>query len=128
MISIQKESSQDVLKLTVTNKLSEEDLDRCESYLKKHISSFNHPHLLMILEDFGGYENASAFMKDLKLDSQYIGNFDRIAVIGDKAWEKWAVQFLDPITNEELKYFSFDEKDQALAWINDFVHEESKHY
>lgn len=122
MISIQKDSSQDVLKLTVTNKLSEEDLDKCLSHLKEHIATSDHPHLLMVLDDFGGYESVSAFMKDLKLDSKYIGYFDRIAVIGDKEWEKWSIQLLDPITKEELKFFSFDEEDQAEEWISTIPH------
>ncbi len=124
MITIQENYNDDVLQLTVQGKLSEEDLSDLVPDLKKHIENTDHPHLLMLLDRFGGYESASAFMKDLKLDSQYIGKFDRIAVIGDKEWEKWAVQVLNPITSEDLKFFSLNEKDQAENWITDLSHAE----
>lgn len=122
MITIQEKFDDNILALKVTNKLSEEDLDEFIPQLKEYIASSDHPHLFMILDDFGGYESASAFMKDLKLETEYIGSFDRVAVVGDKEWEKWVIQVMDPITREELKFFSFDEKEQAQDWITTIPH------
>ncbi|MDX1642204.1 MAG: STAS/SEC14 domain-containing protein [Balneolaceae bacterium] len=124
MITVQENYSDDILSIVVQGKLSEDDLSELVPHLKKHIENAEHPHLYMLLDNFGGYESASAFLKDLKLDAEYIGYFDRIAIVGDKEWEKWAVQVLDPITKEEMKFFSLDEKEQAKNWIEDLAHVE----
>jgi hypothetical protein len=124
MINIQEHPNDNILSLKVTDKLTKEDLDNLVPHLKDHVNSADHPHLLMIMEGFEGYESATTFWEDLKLDSEYIGYFDRIALVGDKKWQEWGTQLVNPLTEEELRFFSIDEKDEARKWIEDISHSE----
>jgi hypothetical protein len=118
MIEENQHADASVLSLTVSGKLSGDDLDNLTSTLQEYTSEYSDPHLLMILEDFHGWESAGALWKDLKMDAEYIGYFDRIAVVGDKEWEKWGTQLLNPITREDLRYFDKTHFKQALNWIS----------
>ena len=116
---IRVNASQDnILSINVSNKLTKGDLDDLVPLLKEKVAESDHPHLLMILEDFNGWKNAETFWKDLKLDNKYIGSFDRIAVVGEKKWQKWGTKLVNPITKEELKYFPIDQLDNAWEWIS----------
>lgn len=117
MISIQKQSDDNVLTVKITDTLTREDLDNLVPHLKDQVNTSDHPHLLMIMEDFDGYESATAFWKDLKLDAEYIGHFDRISLVGDEKWQEWATQVINPLTKEELRFFSLDKKEEAKNWI-----------
>ena len=125
MIRIQEQPNDNVLTLKVTDILTEKDLDELVPKLKNHVESSDHPHLFMIMEDFDGYESATAFWKDLKLDSEYIGYFYRIALVGDKKWQKWGTQIVNPLTKEELRFFPMKEKEEANSWIKAIPHSEN---
>lgn len=111
MIEVNTKTDKDI-----PGKLTKGDLDDLVPVLKKHISASKDPHLIMILEDFKGWEDTAAFWKDLQLDVEYIGHFDRIAVVGDQKWEEWGTRLVDPITKEELKFFPIDQAEDAWNW------------
>lgn len=113
MIEVNTKTDKDILAIKATGKLTKGDLDDLVPVLKKHISASKDPHLIMILEDFKGWEDTAAFWKDLQLDVEYIGHFDRIAVVGDQKWEEWGTRLVDPITKEELKFFPIDQAKDA---------------
>ena len=83
MIVIQDTSDPDVLALTVRQKIRKRDLNDLIPALERHSAEINDPHLLR-MEEFRGWEDTDAFWEDLKLDVEYIGEFDRVAVIGEK--------------------------------------------
>ena len=116
-------SPENILSIYVTNKLTKGDLDDLASFLKQKEADWDHPHLLMIMKDFKGWEDTAAAWKDLQLDAEYIGHFDRIAIVGDKKWQWWGAQLVNPITKKELKYFPIDLAENAWEWISE-EHEE----
>ena len=115
-------SRDNILPIYVTNKLTKGDLDDLVPLLKQEIAKSDHPHLLMIMEDFKGWEDTAAFWKDLKLDNEYIGFFDRIAVVGDKKWQEWGTRLVNPITKEELQFFPLSNAEIAWNWIQNTSH------
>lgn len=117
MIEVNAHSDHDILSIKATGKLSKEDLDKIEPALKNFIIVTDHPHLIMILEDFVGWEEPAAFWKDLQLDSEYIGYFDRIAVVGEKKWQEWGTRLVNPIIKEEITYFPLNKADEAWDWL-----------
>lgn len=112
-----KDDNQNILAFKVSGKLTKSELDDLVPTLEKHVKKYEDPHLLMIMENFKGWDGAEAFWKDLQLDAKYIGHFDRIAVAGDKKWQDWGTKLVNPITKEELKFFPIDQTDEAWDWI-----------
>lgn len=117
MIEVNAETDHNILTIKASGKLSKEDLDDLESALKKFTTVSDDPHLIMVLEDFSGWEDTATFWKDLQLDTEYIGHFDRIAVVGDKKWQEWGTRLVDPITKEKLTFFPIDQANKAWDWL-----------
>ena len=44
---------------------------------------------------------------------------DRLAVVGDAAWMGLYAKIVDPITKFEVKHFTLEQRDAALAWIRE---------
>ncbi|MCW9706259.1 STAS/SEC14 domain-containing protein [Fodinibius salsisoli] len=117
MLIVNNELQNGVLALRVTDKLTEGDLNDLVPVLKNQVDRTEDPHLIMIMEDFKGWDDAATFWKDLRLDAEYIGSFDRIAIVGEEKWQQWSTQLLNPLFNEELQFFSLDHAGSAWNWI-----------
>lgn len=117
MIEVNEDDKRGILTLKVFGKLTKQDLDDLVPKLKGYISRTEDPHLLMILDGFKGWKDAAAVWKDLQIDAAYIGYFDRIAVVGNKKWQEWGTKLMNPITKEELRFFSTEEANDAWSWM-----------
>jgi hypothetical protein len=118
-IEIHKESS--IIAVKASETLSKKDFDKLAPALRDFAHRSQSSHLLMTLERFKGWEDVSAFWEDLKLDAEFIGKFDRIAIVGEKKWQKWGTNLLDSLTNNELKFFDIKNADGAWLWLRDKV-------
>lgn len=117
MIGIEKDSDNGILTLKASDKLTKEDLKALTDPTREFVDNVDDPHLLMLLDNFRGWKDAAAFWKDLQLDSEMIGYFDRIAVVGDRKWEDWGTRLMNPITKSELKFFDLADKEKARKWL-----------
>ena len=101
MVEVNGHPERGVLALKVSGTLTERELDKLLPSLEQHISSSDDPHLLMIMEDFNGWANAAAVWKDMQPDTEHIGYFDRIAIVGEKKCQDWGTRLMNPITKEK---------------------------
>lgn len=115
MIEVNREN--EVLALHISGKLSEQEFDALALPLREYVQQVADPHLLMIMEHFTGWKSTAAFWKDIKLDVQYIGKFERIAIAGDRKWQQWATRLLNPLTRSRMRFFDLDDTDEAWNWI-----------
>jgi hypothetical protein len=72
--------------------------------------------LLARFHDFHGWD-AHALWDDIKFSTAHCTKFDRIALVGDKAWEKWMARVCAPFTMAKVKFFDATEVDAAWAWL-----------
>ena len=42
---------------------------------------------------------------------------DKIAMIGEKDWERWMAMICKPFTMSKIKYFDAGQEDEARAWL-----------
>ncbi len=97
-------------------KLTEEDYNKLMPELKKLIGQNDKINWYFEMQDFKGWE-VSAFWKDLKFDFAHTGDFHRIAMVGDKEWEKWMTVLMKPFTPADVKYFELADRETAKKWI-----------
>lgn len=71
---------------------------------------------LLFLEDFHGWD-IEAFARELKWDDENRDRLQRIAVVGEAAWQKWSTKFSQWFLPGNVKYFDRSEADKARAWI-----------
>ena len=60
--------------------------------------------LYIQLEDFHG-RHLHATWDDLKFGLKHYSDFERIAMVGDRRWEKWMTTVCKPFTKAKVMYF-----------------------
>jgi hypothetical protein len=72
--------------------------------------------MLVRMTDFEGWTPAGLW-EDLKLDTRFHDAFERIAIVGDKHWERWMTELAKPFMQASVKYFDEAEAAGAVAWL-----------
>ncbi|MBA4188857.1 MAG: STAS/SEC14 domain-containing protein [Planctomycetaceae bacterium] len=74
--------------------------------------------LLSQFHDFHGWD-LHALWDDIKFSTTHCTTIERIALVGDKTWEKWMAKVCVPFTMAKVKYFDVSEIDKAWAWLQE---------
>jgi hypothetical protein len=72
--------------------------------------------LLAQFHDFHGWD-LPALWDDIKFATTHCTTFDRIALVGEKSWEKWMAKVCKPFTMAKVQYFDAADLDKAWAWL-----------
>ena len=74
--------------------------------------------LLAQFHDFHGWDT-HALWDDIKFATMHCTKIERIALVGEKTWEKWMAAVCKPFTLAKVKYFDVSEIDKAWAWLQE---------
>ena len=72
--------------------------------------------LLLDMEEFEG-EKIKAWGADLKFGREYRKKIAKMAIIGDKQWQEWLTNLIDPFYAREAEFFPTDERAAAWEWL-----------
>jgi hypothetical protein len=76
--------------------------------------------LFVQFEDFHGWD-LHAVWDDTKFALKHYGDLERIAMVGDRKWEKWMAQVCKPFTKATVRYFDASQVDDAWAWLREGI-------
>ena len=60
-----------------------------------------------------------ALWDDIKFATTHCTTFDRIALVGDKTWEKRMATICKPFTMATIRYFDAADINKAWAWLQE---------
>jgi hypothetical protein len=100
----------------VTGKLSKDDYQVFTPELERVIRQFGKIRVLVKMLDFRGWD-AGALWEDIKFDAKHFADIERLALVGDKQWEKGMSVFCKPFTTAEVRYFDLAQAEEASEWI-----------
>lgn len=106
-----------ILVITLTGKLSKEDYEHFIPEVERLIKQHGKLRMLVEMHDFHGW-TAGALWQDIKLDLKHFRDIDRLALVGEKAWEHGMGVFCKPFTTAAIRYFDRSKAHQAEAWIH----------
>jgi len=72
--------------------------------------------LLMEMTEFK-WEAIGAWGADIKFGRDYHKRIARMAIVGDKRWEKWLTKVAAPFYAGDAKFFTSTDVDAAWAWM-----------
>jgi hypothetical protein len=105
-----------VVIVRVTGKLSKDDYQVFTPELERVIRQFGKIRVLVKMLDFRGWD-AGALWEDIKFDAKHFADIERLALVGDKQWEKGMSVFCKPFTTAEVRYFDLAQAEEASEWI-----------
>jgi hypothetical protein len=124
-IELHQELDGKILNVRASGKLVKEDYGRFMPEFEKQIQQHGKIRVLFQMDDFHGW-SATALWEDIKLDFKHFSDIERIAMVGDKAWQEGMSFFCKPFTTAEIRYFGHHELDRAREWVSEGIVAEAK--
>ena len=108
--------SEKVLGFKLSGKLHDEDYKKFVPAIDDAVGKQGKVRLLAQFHDFHGWD-LHALWDDIKFSTTHCTKIERIALVGDKAWEKWMSTVCKPFTMAKIRYFDVAQLDAAKAWL-----------
>jgi hypothetical protein len=115
-IQVKETKDRRTLEVTVTGRLAHEDYEQFVPEFERLLQRHGKLRILFEMVDFHGWE-ASAWWDDVKFDLKHSKHIERLAMVGEKRWEKVMTSFCRPFLRARLRYFDREEARKARAWL-----------
>jgi hypothetical protein len=116
MIERLPQTSDQVLGFKMSGTLHDEDYKQFVPVIDAAVAKHGKVRLLAQFHDFKGWD-MHALWDDIKFSTTHCTKIDRIALVGEKTWEKWMAKVCKPFTMAKTRYFDASEMDAAQAWL-----------
>lgn len=117
-VKLEEHKEGKILIVPVTGKLEKEDYQRFVPEVERLIKQHGKIRVLLETHDFHGW-HAGALWEDIKFDLKHFRDIERVAVVGEKKWEKGMTTFCKPFTTAEVRFFEHGQTDEARAWLEE---------
>ncbi len=107
--------SDKVLGFKLSGKLHDEDYKHFVPAIDAAAES-GKVRLLAQFHDFHGWD-LQALWDDIKFSTTHCTKIEKIALVGEKTWEKWMAKVCVPFTMAKVQYFDASEIEKAWAWL-----------
>ena len=115
-VELNEKNDGKTLEVVVSGKLDNDDYARFGPEAERLIREHGKIRVLFDMYDFHGWK-WGALWEDIKFDAKHFGDIERLAMVGDKKWEKWMSNFCRPFTSAQIRYYEHDQIDQARTWL-----------
>jgi len=116
MIEQLPQNSPNVLGFKLSGRLHDQDYAKFVPVIDTAIQSCGEIRLLAQFHDFQGWD-MHALWDDIRFSATHCRQVEQIALIGDRAWERWMTGVCKPFTKATIRYFDISELDTAQAWL-----------
>ena len=118
MFEILPESTDTCIGFKISGEVNAEDYDTLLPKLDEAISAHGKINLLVVLEDFEGYDGFDAAKADFQFGTHQYRQVEKAAFVSDKKWLERVVKIMDPFTRRtKEKNFKPHQIEQAWAWV-----------
>jgi hypothetical protein len=115
-VQIQQQPN-DTYVLRISGTLKRSEFGAEQSVLARNIDTGSKPRLLVILENFEGWERGADW-NDLDFLFSHAGKISKIAIVAEPRWETPALAFAGAgFRRAPVKFFPPNELDQAQSWL-----------
>ena len=115
-IELHEEANGRILVVRSTGRLTRQDYECFKPQVDRLIEQHGRISVLFEMHDFHGWKTR-ALWEDIKFACGHFSGIERIAMVGDRAWEHGMAVFCRPFTKAKIRYFDHSEMDDAREWI-----------
>jgi SpoIIAA-like len=105
-----------LIEVRVTGKLTKDAYENFVPLIEGHIKQHGKLRILFVMQEFHGW-TAGAMWEDFKFDLKHWKDIERLALVGDKKWEKGMAAFCKPFTKAHIRYFDLNQLEEAHEWL-----------
>jgi hypothetical protein len=118
MIEQLPKRAEKILGFKMSGKLHDEDYKQFVPVIDAAVAKEGKIRLLAQFHDFHGWD-MKALWDDIKFSTTHCLSIERIALVGDKTWEKWMAKVCKPFTMAKIQYFDASQLDAAWKWLGE---------
>ena len=118
MIEKLEQSTGNVLGYKIAGTIGKEDYAVMVPEVEALIEQKGQINILLDMTEFK-WEKVSAWGSDMKFGSKFHKKISKMAIVGDKKWQKWLTKIADPFFAMEASYFPSEESTAAWAWLGE---------
>jgi hypothetical protein len=100
----------------LSGKLHDEDYKTFVPLVDAELATEGKVNLLALFHDFHGWD-MHAVWDDIQFATSHCTKINRIAIVGDKTWEKWMAMVCKPFTMAKVRYFDATDIEGAKFWL-----------
>lgn len=100
----------------MSGKLHDADYKTFVPLVDAEIAKEGKINLLGQFHDFHGWD-MHALWDDIKFATTHCTKIKKIAMVGEKSWQKWMVQVCKPFTMAKIRYFDAAQIEDAKKWL-----------
>jgi len=117
-IGIERVEDEFFLSLKAIGKLTHEDYEKINPMIDSALDGIKDPKVKVFIDgsELEGWELRAAW-DDFKLGLKHGGEFDKIAIFGNKKWQEYGSKVGSWFISGDVKYF--EDADEALMWLQD---------
>ncbi|WP_168563812.1 SpoIIAA family protein [Crateriforma spongiae] len=116
MITPLESPSSNVVGFQLSGKLHDEDYKTFVPLVDEHIAKNETTRILAQFHDFSGWD-AHALWDDIRFATTHCTSIEKIALVGEKQWEKYMATVCKPFTMAKIQYFDQTEMESAWNWL-----------
>ncbi|MCK5881193.1 MAG: STAS/SEC14 domain-containing protein [Sinobacterium sp.] len=116
-IGIERTGNNFFLTLKAQGKLTHKDYETITPMIDAALAEVNAPKVKALIDgsELEGWE-ARAAWDDFKIGLKHGSEFEKVAIFGNKNWQKIAAKIAQWFVSGEIKYF--DNSQDAIAWLH----------
>lgn len=118
-VDINHNEERQILEINVSGKLAKSDYEAFVPEIERLIEDHGKLRILFAMHEFHGW-TAGALWEDVKFDVKHFNDVERLAILGEKRWQKGMATFCKPFTTAEVRYFDMHQPgqiEQARSWL-----------
>lgn len=116
-LTFQYDKAAQLCEIRLAGVLSNDELKDNQARLAPHIEAGDQPRILVIVDDFQGWERGGDW-NNLDFMFSHGTRIAKIAFVGDKRWEDQFKMFVGAgFRNAPVGYFETGREDTARAWL-----------
>ena len=102
----------------IIGKIQKEDYEKFLPEVRALVEQFGSIRLLLDMSDYEGIE-AKAWFSDAKFGKEFHKNLEKMAVVGDKRWNKWITSLSKRTFSGEARFFNEIDIETAWMWLKE---------
>jgi SpoIIAA-like len=118
MFEKMSESSKNILGYKAIGTISASDYEVLDSEVKALIHLEGKIRMLLDMTEFK-WEKVEAWLPDLKFGHEFHHQIEKMAIVGDKSWEKWITHLAKYAYASEAKFFHSADISKAWTWLRE---------
>lgn len=100
----------------LSGKLHDDDYKTFVPMIDAELEKTGKVNVLAQFHDFQGWD-MKALWDDIRFSTTHCTKIKKIALVGEKTWEKYMASVCKPFTMATIKYFDAADADKAKAWL-----------